>query len=298
MGASGPIAILGLGAVGMALARGLTEGGLDVRVWSRRAATRRRAQRALADQHGASSRVARTPAEACKEGRVVLLCLPEAVVPRFLEGLRLPEGPVVLLTVSGAAALTSLAGPRFQKGKVLGRFHPLCPVLAREGAEAFVGMPFGIEGPPRARSAARRLCKHLRGQALELTGADPGGYHGGAALLGGGLVALHALAQRAMIGAVRSPTQLAHALHAFVLRNADNVAHFGPAAALTGPIARGAEENVHSNLRALARVPRGAEVYRALGLVMADLAERRSGAPPAGRARIRRLLARAPSARH
>lgn len=296
MGGPGPIAILGLGAVGTALARGLAAGGVQVRLWSRKPATRRRAIQSLRGRVRARAKVAATASEAIAGARLVLLCVPEPALAGLVAGLRFQGGSVVLLTLSGVAALEPLAR-RLPKGAVLGRFHPLCPVLARRAPTSFRGMPFGLEGPPPARRAGRALCRRLGGEVLELTGADPEGYHAGAALLGGGLVALHALATRAMAGAVRSPAQLSRALHAFAVRNADNVARLGPAAALTGPVARGAEENVRRNLRALARIPQGREAYRALGLTMFALAERRGGVASARHARLRRVLARGKSAR-
>lgn len=295
MRASGPIAILGLGAVGTALAQGLAAGGAELRLWSRTPAARRRALRSLPRAQRARAQLLASAPEAVAGARVVLLCVSEPALEELLAelgaGLRSLQGPRVFLTVSGVAALGPLSR-RLPKRTLLGRFHPLCPVLARGAPTSFLGMPFALEGPPAARRAGRDLCRRLGGTPLELTGTDPEGYHAGAALLGGGLVALQALALLAMARAVRSPPQLRRALRAYAVRNADNVARLGPARALTGPIARGAEENVRRNLRALARVPQGREAYRVLGLTMSALAQRGHAIEPARRARILRLLAR------
>lgn len=294
MSGSGPIAILGLGAVGTALANGLAEDGAVLRLWARNSSRRRRASRSLG--RGARVRVLARATEAVEGARLVLLCVPESALLELLGGLAVRGRLPLFFTVSGLVALEPLAEGLADRAR-LGRFHPLCPVLARGAPTSLRGMPFGLEGPPAVLRAGRALCRRLGGTPLELTGADPEGYHAGAALLGGGLVALQALAQAAMSGAVRAPSELRRALRAFAVRNADNVAQFGPAAALTGPIARGAEENVRRNLRALARVPQGAEAYRALGLAMVALAEQRGDVEPARHARIRRVLARGRSTR-
>lgn len=277
MGRRGAIAVLGGGAVGGALASALLAAGREVRLWSRSRTQRRGRPRPVADLE-----------QAVAGASAVLLCVPEPA----LEGLirRLPAGSRVLV-VSGVVELAPLRRG-LARGALLGRFHPLNPVLPGARDAAFEGMPFGIEGAPALRTLARTLVRELGGFPLPLTGRDPAGYHAGAALLGGGLVALTYLAEQALASSVRSARLRRRAVLAFALRNLVQVADHGPVEALTGPIVRGAHANVRANLRALERLPGGREAYRELGRTMLALARRAARAEPAELARVERELAR------
>ena len=280
-----PIAVLGCGAVGSALAVGLAAAGEELVLWSRRAAR----ARSTARRAGRRVRVAESPEAALAQASLGLLCLPEEVQLELV-GRLAPGGAPVLLTVSGGAPLAPLA--RRARGRSVGRLHPLVPVLAGARVDTFHGMPFGLEGPPAALRGARRLCRELAGSPLELRPGRAARYHAGAALLGGGLVALLALAEAAQAPAVRQPRRLRPALAAFAARNLAQYAAHGASGALTGPAARGAAASVRAHLAALAGVPGAREAYRVLGLTMVALAARRGTAAPSALARVRRELAR------
>ena len=278
-----PIAVLGCGAVGRALALGLSAAGEELRLWSRDPSRARRVARAA----GPRARALEGLEEALEGVRVALLCVPEDVQPELaarLRGLALP----VLLTVSGGAALAPLA--RRARGSAVGRFHPLVPVLPRAEAATFQGMPFGLEGPPAARREARRLCRALGGFELELLPGRAARYHAGAALLGGGLIALLALAERAQGPALRDRRRLRRALGAFAARNLAQYEAHGASLALTGPVARGNAASVRAHLAALASEPRARAAYRELARTMLALAALRPGAERAALARVRRVL--------
>jgi len=73
------------------------------------------------------------------------------------------------------------------------------------------------------------------------------------------------------------------------------VLEFGPARALTGPVARGDADVVRRHLEALdASDPRIAAIYRDLGAVTAELALALGEADPEALQRIRELLYRPP----
>lgn len=299
MGApTGPIAILGCGAVGTALAKALGGGGYRLVLWSRNPDRARRAG-SLARRAGAPEvELAARALDAVGSARLVLLCVAEPALPKLAQELRSKRRPKrararrpSFLVVSGGAPLEPLARGFASLGRV-GRLHPLCPVLEGDSARVFQGMPFGVEGPPAVAREARRLVRVLGGTALRLSGKGAVRYHAGAALLGGGTVALLELAEQCMAEAVPSRRHLRRALLAFVVRNASNVARRGTRAALTGPIARGAHETVASHQRALGRIPFGRATYGILGRTMLALAGSRSGGARAGLARVRSQLGR------
>lgn len=294
------IAVLGCGAVGSAFARELLrarptplEGRLGL--WSRSTASVARLRNTLAARDRGRIERRTEPFEALDPSALLLLCVAEPALEEVARALgRAPRraAPVVLVA-SGSAPLGPLSFLR-RRGFALGRLHPLVPV-PRGGAARLAGLPFGVEGDARARRAAEALVAVLGGLPLRLRGraSDARAYHAGAALLGGGLVALLDLAARAMAPALRArPAELRRALALFAARGLDNVERLGPARALTGPVARGAEDTVRGHLAALAHTRHAAEAYRVLGAVMLDLARARGSLDAAGERRLRALLGR------
>jgi len=286
------IAILGCGAVGRALAHGLAAApgyrGTLV-LWSRRAASVRAARRGLP---AARVRTARSAAEAVRGARVVLWCVAEGATEALLAALGPPPAGVQWLVASGSLPLARLARLRTRGGGVA-RCHPLAP-FPRGGAGRTRGIALGIEGGRTAVAAAEALARWLDARVLRLRpGAEAAArYHAGAALLGGGLVALWALVEELLASEVRGPrAALRGALESFVDAVAAEARGLGPARALTGPIARGAEATVGRHLETLRRAsPEAAEAYRRLGQTMLVLAAGRGGLEPRVRARLEALL--------
>jgi len=297
---SARVAILGCGAVGRALASELAdpnpafgrepfEG--ELVLWSRTGA---RARRALAECHPESlGRVRAAPslAAAVQDADVVLLCVADSALATVLRAAAraraAARGTAVWLVTSGSQELAPLRA-RVPRGSALGRLHPLVPVP--EYSMGLLFDFFGIEGDARALRAARALVRCWNGNTLALRGGHAARYHAGAALLGGGLIALYAMAEELMAPAVRSRRALRKALEQYVNSNTSNAEVLGPSRALTGPLARGAEATVRAHLRALGSVRHARAAYRALGEVMLDLARRRGSLDASAERRLRRLL--------
>jgi predicted short-subunit dehydrogenase-like oxidoreductase (DUF2520 family) len=231
-------------------------------------------------------------AEAVEDADVVLVCVSDealgsvvGALARAVQGRR--RKPVVLVT-SGYRDLGELRR-RIGRGVALGRFHPLTPVFA--GSLGFVRGTFGVEGDARARRVARALLPHWDAKALELRPGRADRYHAGAALLGGGTVALFSLAEACMAPAVRSRrSDLRLVLGRFATDNVHHSASRGAVRALTGPLARGSESVARGHLRALRAVPEALAAYRALGVTMLALARARGSIDAPTERRLRRLL--------
>ena len=74
------------------------------------------------------------------------------------------------------------------------------------------------------------------------------------------------------------------ALEPLARTSVENAFRLGPAAALTGPIARGDADTVRGHLAALAKAPAAAEgLYRSAGLATLEIARQRGLAEVAGR---------------
>lgn len=192
-----------------------------------------------------------------------------------------------VLHVSGLldrSALTPLVGT----GAALGSFHPLQTIAdPATAAERLRGAFAGVEGDEGALAAGRRLALALGMTPVPL---DPKGkplYHAGAVFAANYTTVLAGIAEQLALAA-GIPRDLAVRLYAPLFAGAArNLAEWGPAGALTGPIRRGDVATVRAHLAAL---PAGVRpLYRSLGLATLELA-REAGLPQAAGEELRALL--------
>lgn len=145
--------------------------------------------------------------------------------------------------------------------------HPLVAVSSPRREPAFVGGAFLAEGDRAALTEARRLVGALRGALHVATAVDRARYHGAAALVASGSVALAQGFAALAAGALRPPPPDAwlDAASASLLRSvAANVVHDGAARALASPLMRDDTVSVARHLAAMAAVPSARAIYRAV----------------------------------
>jgi len=228
------VRIIGPGRAGTALARALTAARWDVATPLGRGDDLARAA------WGVDLLVIATPDDSVRD------------VARTVE----PAPATVVAHMAGSLGLGALA-PHRRRATV----HPLValptPAL---GARRLVGAWFAVAGDPLAHDVVRAL----RGRSFEVTDADRPTYHAAAVVASNHLVALLGQVER-LSEAAGVPFEAYVDLARATL---DNVAALGPAAALTGPAARGDEATIRRHLRALP--PDERRAYRAL----ADAARR------------------------
>lgn len=194
------------------------------------------------------------------------------------------EGVDLLVVATGDGAVVEVARsvrprPTTVVAHLAGRHGPdlLAPHPRRAALHPLVAMPDPEVGARRLRAGAwfavagdplvRRVVADLGGRWFEVADVDRDAYHAAAVIASNHLVAL--LGQVARVGdGAGAPFE---AYLDLVRATVDNVAELGPAAALTGPAARGDEEAIARHLAALA--PRERPAYEAL----ADLARRLAG---------------------
>jgi predicted short-subunit dehydrogenase-like oxidoreductase (DUF2520 family) len=202
---AGPLAIVGRGRLGTALAGALREAGWAV--------------------IGPLGRGA-----APRETLAVLLCVPDSEI----------ESAAGLLDVSqtvghcsGASILDVLAPHEAFS------LHPLMTVTS-EGAE-FRGAGAAIAGStPRALALAASIAATLGLRAVEIAEHDRAAYHAAASIASNFLVTLEAAAERLALSAGADRELLAPLVRATV----ENWARLGARRALTGPVARGDEQTI------------------------------------------------------
>ncbi|MGI9179937.1 MAG: DUF2520 domain-containing protein, partial [Longimicrobiaceae bacterium] len=184
--------------------------------------------------------------------------------------------------------------PLERAGCSVGVLHPLAAVADPiEGAERLRGAWFGIEGEGAALALAERIVRAAEGHALRLQPGTRPLYHAAAVFASNYLVALLAVAEGLMTRAGVNEAEARAALTQLAAGALAGVAERGPAAALTGPIARGDAETVRLHLARLSEGER--HLYSVLAREALSLArESREGRDDPALARIEELLEEKP----
>ena len=169
---------------------------------------------------------------------LVLITTPDAAVADVAAAIE-PSPQPVIAHVAGSLGLDVLgAHPR------VAALHPLVALPDPErGAERLVGSWFAVAGDPLVQRAAA----DLGGRWFEVTDTDRAAYHAAAVVASNHLVALMGQVDR-IAGGIGLPGEAYLHLAAGALQN---VAEVGPAAALTGPVARGDWATVARHLAAI-----------------------------------------------
>lgn len=288
------LAIVGAGGLARAFASALSRSGRwAVTIASRRPAT---ATALARETRGAKS--ARRIQDAVAGAGVVLLAVPDKAIgplARQLGPMRASWRGVVVLHAAGAYGPEILA-PLQARGAAAGVLHPLA-VLGSHGGVALSGAFARVEGHPKARAAALRLCVLLGCVPLRAPGlATPrgrGAYHAAASLASNDLVALLA-ASRDLLVRYGVPKRAAGEAVATLAEGAlRQVRRSGLSGALTGPVARNDAETLRAQLRALDRDdPEVAGAHRALSLRLVAFAAAGGRLDADAAAALRRLLRR------
>ncbi len=187
------------------------------------------------------------------------LTVPDRAIREASE--RVPPGGVVL-HASGATDVSAL------------RPHPhagsLHPLMSFPGPHALppsgLEVPAAVAGDPLASEAAVSLARALGWTPFAVSG-DRRLYHAAAVLAGNFATALLADAAEVLAAAGVHREDAASLLAPLALASLANAARQGPAAALTGPVARGDKETVAAHqeaLRAGGLPPRVQATYSAL----------------------------------
>ena len=175
--------------------------------------------------------------------------------------------PIALLTVPDSAIVE--AGARLRLGTVVlhcsgttpfevlrphrpaGSFHPLMTFPGPEvGIPALDGVPAAISGDPEALDVARELALCLGMEPLEVPG-DRRLYHAAAVMAGNFATVLLAEASRALVAAGVDPDRAPGILAPLALQSIKNAGEYGPAATLTGPVARNDDATLDGHRDAL-----------------------------------------------
>lgn len=260
MAAKAPIAIVGAGNLGTALALSLSNAGFVIDAVIARSRARLPRVRQVARRVAARAIV--DPAQTKAEW--IWFCVPDSEIGRAAEAFvgKLRWKRRVAFHSSGA--LTSdVLNPLRRAGAAVASVHPLM-TFVRNSRPALTGVPFVIEGDPFAVAVARKIVRKLGGQSFSIRKKDKPAYHAWGMFTSPLLDALLATTEEvaAMAGVNRNSARV-RAIP--ILRQTlENYAAFNAPGAFSGPIIRGDVDTVRRHLAVLNGTPVLREVYTAL----------------------------------
>ncbi|WP_345437846.1 Rossmann-like and DUF2520 domain-containing protein [Microbacterium gilvum] len=233
------VAVVGRGRLGVVLARALREAGIEVL--------------------GPTGR-----GEPVGDADVVLLCVPDSAIASAARNLSGHRG--LIGHTSGATPLDDVD---------LG-VHPLQTFTGSEEPSVFHGIACAVAGrDDDALAVAARIAELLGARPVAIDDARRAGYHAAASIASNFLVTLQDTAERVAVSSgIDAPTARAM-LAPLVRQTIENWAALGPAAALTGPVARGDSDTVARQRQAVAEVPELLPLFDELCARTADLSQRK-----------------------
>jgi predicted short-subunit dehydrogenase-like oxidoreductase (DUF2520 family) len=259
-------ALVGPGRAGTALSLALVERG-----WTAVAVAGRSPDAGSTRRAAAVLRTAAVPVEqAGRDARLVVVATPDAAISGAARDLAQSLRPGTrVVHLSGARTLHEFDDLLLGRPDAeVGSLHPLQSLPSGElGRARLPGSWCAVDGPP----FVERLARTLGMRPFRVDRADRGRYHAAACVASNHLVALLGQVER-LARAAGVPFD---AFLPLARASIENAAALGPAAALTGPVARGDSATVAAHLAVLPEGERAA--YRALAreaLRLATLEER------------------------
>lgn len=258
------IAIIGLGRVGGALARVLTDkGSAPIALASRHEAR----LKAKAKEVGCSI-FSTSPWEITAQADIVFLTVPDDAIEKVCHELVQKGGlkkGACLLHCSGAksSAVLKLA---HQVGASVASLHPLQSFAVDSTGNPFEGIVVSVEGDEAASAKAFSTARFLGSQPVKIDGKSKTLYHAAAVVASNYLVTVLDLALSLAQKAGLDHQTAMNGFAPLIQGTLANVKENGPIEALTGPLARGDIGTITAHINEIeAKAPELAELYRTLG---------------------------------
>jgi len=195
---------------------------------------------------------------------VIWLCRRDGALEetaRLLAGIPGWKGRVVF---HSSGALTSdVLAPLRRAGAWTASLHPMM-TFTPGAAPQLDGVPFAVEGDPRAARAARKIARALRANLFTIQKEAKVLYHALGSLTSPMVVATLATAERVGRAAGFSSAQARRVMAPILRQTLQNYMEKGAAPAFSGPIRRGDAATIRHHLECLTKIPGADAVYRAL----------------------------------
>jgi predicted short-subunit dehydrogenase-like oxidoreductase (DUF2520 family) len=262
------VGVIGAGRAGTALAAALARAGHEVVAAS--AVSEASLRRVRRDLPGA---VIKEPAQVVSASDLVLLTVPDDVLPALVAGLAATGAEFTGRLVAHASGRHGLAvlDPAARAGALPLALHPVMTFTGRpDDIDRLAGISFGVTAPEPLMPVAEVLVMEMGGEPVFIAEERRDLYHAALASAANHLVTLVVQAADLLREAgVGHPARMLGPLLSAAL---DNALRLGDAA-LTGPVARGDADTVASHVEALrAAAPEALPAYLALARLTAERA--------------------------
>jgi predicted short-subunit dehydrogenase-like oxidoreductase (DUF2520 family) len=248
------IAIIGGGAVGSVLGRVLVENKQRITaVVSRSDASARRCGRFL------SCRTVSTSLDVIPQNtQVIMITAPHGAIPEVARGLSLRNGfkwkGVSVCHASGMLTADALA-PLRDAGATVFSFHPIQTFPRdfppRKIVPSARGIVYGVDGSPAGIRMARKLARALEGRIILVPPAMREFYHAACVVASNHLVTMLGILRAFYLDIAPDRKDFIETFLPIIQATLTNVRASSPAAALTGPVARGGTDTIARHLAAI-----------------------------------------------
>jgi predicted short-subunit dehydrogenase-like oxidoreductase (DUF2520 family) len=262
------VGIIGPGRAGTALGRALTLAGHQVTAAS--AVSAASVERV---RHFFPGAVVTDPAGVLAAADLVLLTVPDDVLPGLVEGLASTGAPYagrLVAHASGAHGIRVLE-PATRAGGLPLALHPVMTFTGREDdTDRIKGVSFGVTAPDPLRAVAEVLVLEMGGEPVFIAEENRALYHAALAFAANHLVTM--VTQSASLLRAAGAEHPGRMLGPLLGAALENALRFGDAG-LSGPVARGDDGTVAAHVAAIgAHEPAALPAYRALARLTADRA--------------------------
>lgn len=208
--------------------------------------------------------IAVSAARAKVGAEIVWFCVPDGAIAGAAESLVGAAGwsGKVALHSSGALTSDELSVLR-KRGAAVASVHPMM-TFVRGSRPPLAGVPFAIEGDPKAARAAQTIVLELGGLPFTIRKEYKEAYHAWGMFASPLLDALLAVSERVAVAAGVRRKAARERMLPILRQTLANYARLGAAASFSGPIVRGDVATVAKHLKVLREVPGAGEVYTAL----------------------------------
>jgi predicted short-subunit dehydrogenase-like oxidoreductase (DUF2520 family) len=256
------VAIVGAGNLASALAVALrgTGHGIDQIISRGQGASLQRARKLAREVKASAVAVAQARIQA----DVVWFCVPDSAIATAAASLTKAadwKGKVALHS-SGALTSDELAVLQ-DRGAAVASAHPLM-TFVRGSRPSLAGVPFAIEGSPKAAQAARAIVRDLRGQPFTIRKDQKEAYHAWGMFASPLLTALLAGTERVALAAGVNRKAARQRMLPILKQTLANYEALGAQGAFSGPLPRGDVATVQKHLKVLQGMSGAREVYVAL----------------------------------
>jgi predicted short-subunit dehydrogenase-like oxidoreductase (DUF2520 family) len=288
------VAIVGAGNVGAVLGRILHDGGHAVTA----VVSRTRRSAAAAGRFIGCRRVSDALTAIPKATDIILIAAPHEAIPVVARSLALLEEfdfrRLAVCHASGMLTADALA-PLRERGAVTFSFHPLQTFprdfTPRQILPTARGIVYGVDGEPRGLRTARHLASALGGRVLLVPPEMREFYHAVCVVASNHITTLLGIMERLHTALGPSRAGLWDVFGPIMTAAWNNARATSPAAALSGPIARGGVATVRGHLEAMKRTaPELMPYYLRMSLETVRLATAKGSLTAAQRQALEALL--------